>query len=222
MKPDSLKRPVPPPRSEHRQELEDSLLRRFDALVPQPVRRPAHRLRYLAPALVLVSLLTASRVPAEYGVEVGKRVTLVLPAGVRPPPGLGERLAEAMRSEGGRVLNVSVQARRSPEGPTSLVVDVWGDRLAEDEEVLARVRGLEGVEALSPRVERLEGRVRDNLLGKIGHRLFRVGASAEDREQARQRLIAQLRNQEGPDAQIEVELEPGEPGRVRVKVKRQQ
>jgi len=209
--------PVAPPRPAHRQELEEALLQRFEARASRQVPW----LRLAAPALVVISLLAASAVPAEYLVEVGKRITVVLPSGSSPPPHLGERLAGALHDERAQLLNVAVRIRRSPAGEATLVVEVWGDRLAEDEVVLQRLQAIDGLAQLTPRVEKLEGRVRDNLLDKVGHRLFRMGASPAERELARQKLIAELQAAEGPGAEVEVQLEEGDRGQVRVKVRKE-
>jgi len=78
---------------------------------------------------------------------------------------------------------------------------------------------------VSMEVTSLKGRVRDNLLGVVGHSLFRAGASPEEREQARQRLIEELRRQEGEGAEIDVDVDedPQHPKlRVRVRKKAQE
>jgi hypothetical protein len=61
--------------------------------------------------------------------------------------------------------------------------------------------------------------VRDNLLGVVGHSLFRAGASPEEREEARRRVIVELRRLEGDGADIDVDVEE-DARRMRVKVRK--
>ncbi|HEX8703268.1 MAG TPA: hypothetical protein VF815_30810, partial [Myxococcaceae bacterium] len=108
------------------------------------------------------------------------------------------------------------------EGATTLVVDVWGDRLAEDHSGLERLHAMPEFAGASAEVTSLNGQVRDNLLGLVGHSLFRKGASPEEREQARQRLVEELRRREGDGAQIDVDVESDpENQKLRVKVRKQ-
>jgi hypothetical protein len=153
---------------------------------------------------------------------VGKRIRLVLPAGAPPSPELGERVAHAFVSGSSHLVDVGVMLRRTPEGEATMVVDVWGDGLVQDTEGLERLHSVPELAGLSVEVTSLQGRVRDNLLGVVGHSLFRAGASPEEREQARQRVILELRRQEGEGAQIDVDVDsdPSHP-RMRVKVRKQ-
>jgi hypothetical protein len=203
----------------HRARLEGELLAAYDARhgarAPRPLRRWA---RYATAATFVLCLVTATQVPAEYKVEVGKRLELTLPAGVRPPENLGERIAETVRTGQARVVDVQVTVRGQPGGESVLRVDVWGDGLMTDAEAAARLRALPELAGREPVVQRLEGRVRDTLVGALGHRLFRAGASPEEREAARQRLIEELRHREGGEVDVQVD-DDGE--RVRVKVRKQ-
>ncbi len=213
----------PPLNPDHQARLEAQLLAAYDANVGHHARpvRPLW-LRYATAAGFLLCLVTATQVTAEYKVEVGKRIQLVLPAGRVPPPELGDRVARAFVSESSHLVNVGVILRRTPEGETTLVVDVWGDRLAQDDSGLERLRAMPEFAGLSVEVTSLSGRVRDNLLGLVGHSLFRAGASPEEREQARQRLIEELRRREGDGAEIDVDVEPDPHNqKLRVKVRKQ-
>jgi hypothetical protein len=210
----------PPVNEAHRARLEGELLAAYDARhgvrAPRPLRRWA---RYATAATFVLCLVTATQVPAEYKVEVGKRLELTLPAGVPPPEGLGERVAATVRSGRERVVDVQVRLRRHPGGETVLRVDVWGDGLVGDAEVLERLRTLPELRGQEPTVQRLEGRVRDNLMGALGHRLFRAGASPGEREAARQRLIEELRRIEGEGAEVDVQVDD-DGSRMRVKVRK--
>lgn len=214
----------PPMDSTHRERLEQRLLAAYDARVERRAERGRSPLwRYATAAVLLLCLVTTTQVSAEYKVEVGKRIRLVLPAGQQPPRELGQEVARAFVSGSSRLVDVGVIMRRTPEGATTLVVDVWGDRLVQDSEGLERLRAMPQLAGLSAEVTSLQGRVHDNLLGKWGHSLFRAGASPQEREQARQRLIEELRRQEGNGADVDVDID-SESGkqRVRVRVRKQE
>lgn len=213
---------TPPPENEvHRARLEGELLAAYDARHGTRAPRPLHRwARYATAATFVLCLVTATQVPAEYKVEVGKRVELTFPAGALPPRDFGERVAGTLRSGRERVVDVKVSVRRRPGGESLLRVDVWGDDFVPDAEVAARLRALPELQGREPAVQRLEGRVRDNLMGVLGHRFFRSGASPEEREAARIRLIEELRVREGGDAEVDVQVED-DGRRMRVKVRKQ-
>jgi hypothetical protein len=213
----------PPLDTAHQARLEEKLLAAYDARVGRPARHGrAPWLRYATAAGFLLCLVTATQVTAEYKVEVGKRIQLVLPADRVPPPELGDRVARAFVSESSRLVNVGVILRRDSEGATTLVVDVWGDQLAQDHSGLERLRAMPEFAGLSMEVTSLNGRVRDNLLGLVGHSLFRKGASPEELEQARQRLVEELRRREGDGAEINVDVESDPQNqKLRVKVRKQ-
>jgi hypothetical protein len=210
----------PPLDSAHQARLEEKLLTAYDTRVPRSTRTGRTPwLRYATAFGFLLCLVTATQVTAEYKVEVGKRIQLLLPAGRELPPELGEKVAQAFMSESSRLMNVSVILRRTPEGATRLVVDVWGDGLAQESRGLERLRAMPELAGVPMEVTSLDGPVRDNLLGLVGHSLFRKGASPEEREQARQRLIEELRRLEGEGARIDVE-EDAQGQKLRVKVRK--
>jgi hypothetical protein len=207
----------------HQARLERELLAAYDTRVERGaarVRSPWPR--YATAIVFLLCLVTATQVTAEYKVEVGKRIQVVLPAGALPPRDLGERLARAFVSGASHVVDIQVFLRRSPDGPATLVVDVWGDQLSQDAEGLERLRAVPELAGLPMEVTSLQGRVRDNLIGVVRHSLFRANASSEEREQARRRVIEELRRKEGADADIQVDVdEDGENPRMRIKVRKQ-
>jgi hypothetical protein len=213
---------APPVDPAHRARLEGELLAAYERrMVASPVR-PAARpvwVRYAPAFAVLLCLVTATRVPAGYKVEVGKRITLVLAPGTPLPERLGGEVAEALRAPGARVMDVRVRQLRHGGAPDVLRVDVWGDALADDAEAEARLRALPGLAGVQVQLERLEGRVHDNLLGALRHRLFRSDASPAERAEARVRLIEELRRVEGNDVNVEVDVDEG--GRTRVRLKKQ-
>ncbi|WPB79178.1 hypothetical protein KYC5002_08460 [Archangium violaceum] len=219
----SLRGHEPKPDPEHRARLEQELLAAYDTRVERRARRVRSPLwRYATAVVLLLGLVSATQVSAEYKIEVGKRIRVVLPAGREVPPGLGDRVARAFVSGSSRLVDVGVMLRRSPEGPATLVVDVWGDRLAQGGEGMERLRAIPEFAGLPVEVTNLEGRVRDNLLGLMGHSLFRAGASPEEHEVVRQRVIEELRRGEGEGAKIDVDVEEDPAGsRMRVRVRKQ-
>ena len=216
--------PPPPMDPAHRARLEGALLTAFDRGSAPGARRPSRAwMRYATAAACVLCLVTATQVPAGYAVEVGRRVSVVLPEGQPLPERLEYQVSGALRTREAKVVDVSVRRRVVKEGggPQAVRVDVWGHGLAPDAEALARLRALPGLGGAQVRLERLEGRVHDTLLGALRHQLFRADATPEAREAARQRLIQELRRVEGPDAEVDVVVDE-ETGkqRIRVKVKR--
>ncbi|MCY1081388.1 hypothetical protein [Archangium lansingense] len=213
----------PPANPEHRERIEQELLAAYDTRVERHARRVRSPMwRYATAAGLLLGLVSATQVSAEYKLEVGKRIQLVLPAGREVPPGLGDRVARAFVSESSRLVDVGVMMRRTPDGAATLVVDVWGDRLTQGSDGMERLRAVPELAGLPMEVTNLEGRVRDNLLGLVRYRLFRAGASPEEREVVRQRVIEELRRQEGEEAQIDVHVEEdSQKQRMRVRVRKQ-
>lgn len=218
----ALRGQEPPANPEHQARLERELLAAYDARVKPPVRRMrAPWLRYATAAGFLLCLVTATQVTAEYKVEVGKRIRLMLPADPLPPRDLGEKVAQAFLSASSHVVDVQVMLRRTPEGAASLTVDVWGDQLAQDGEGLQRLHSMPELAGITVEVTSLKGRVRDSLLKVLSHSLFRAGATPEEREQARQRLIEELKRQEGEGAAIDVDVNEDPQNRqLRVRVRK--
>ena len=216
--------PAPDAGSAHRERLEGELLVAFDRTVGARARPPSRAwMRYATAAACLLCLVTATQVPAGYKVEVGKRVSLALPAGDFTPERLVEEVTGALRTPQTKVVDVQVQRRLAEveRGPQVLRVDVWGDGLAPDAEALARLRALPVLQGVGVQLAPLEGRVPDTLLGAVSRRLFRSATTPEAREAARQRLIEQLQRVEGPGADVEVDVEgAGGKHRIRVKVKK--
>ena len=90
--------------------LVQELLAAYDARTErQARRRGAPWLRFAATACLLLCLVSATQVTAEYKVEVGKRLRLVLPAGHVPPRELGDTLARAFTSDSTDPVDVRVQ-----------------------------------------------------------------------------------------------------------------
>jgi hypothetical protein len=206
--------------AEHRARLEGELMAAYARRTPSPpprTVRPAW-VRYAPAMAILLCLVTATRVPAGYKIEVGKRISIVLAPDAAAPQRIGPVVAEALQAPDARVTNIQVRRIRRPAAPDLLRVDVWGDALLGDAEALRRLRALPALQGAQVQLERLEGRVPDTLLGALKYGLFRAGASPEEREQARQRLIAELRRVEGGEADVQVDVD--EAGRTRATVKK--
>jgi hypothetical protein len=208
---------------EHQARLEQELLAAYDARVKHRIRRARSPWwRYATAAGFLLCLVTATQVTAEYKVEVGKRIQLMLPADQKPSRELGEKVAREFLSASSHLVDVQVMLRRTPDGAATLRVDVWGDQLVQDDEGLERLHALPELAGISVEVTSLKGRVRDSLLAVAGHSLFRAGASPEELEQARQRLILELRRQEGEGAAIDVDINEDPQNRqLRIRVRKQ-
>ncbi len=213
----------PPAHPEHQARLEQELLAAYDARVQRTARRARSPWwRYATAAGFLLCLVTATQVTAEYKVEVGKRIRLMLPADQLPSRELGHKVAQAFVSTSSHLVDVKIMIHRTPEGTTTLMVDVWGDQLAQDGEGLERIQALPELAGSSVEVTSLKGRVRDSLLRVVGHSLFRAGASPEEREQARQRLIQELMRQEGEGAAVDVDINEDPQNRqLRIRVRKQ-
>ncbi|HVG59206.1 MAG TPA: hypothetical protein VNA24_11670 [Hyalangium sp.] len=213
----------PPANPEHQARLEEELLAAYDARARHRVTRARSPWwRYATAAGFLLCLVTATQVTAEYKVEVGKRIRMILRTDQRPPHELGQKVAQAFLSASSHLVDVQVILRRTPDGTAMLMVDVWGDQLVQDEEGLERLLALPELAGISVEVTSLKGRVRDNLLGVVRHSLFRAGASPEEREQARQRLIQDLQRQEGEGAVIDVDVNEDPQNRqLRIRVRKQ-
>lgn len=206
----------------HRARLERELLAAWDARprgAPPPVR--THWVRFATAAVFLVALVSATAVPAQYRVELGRRVTVVLPRGAAlPPPSLGERIAGLFVDPQAREREVGLKLLRQPGQGPQVVVDLWCDRVVKDEAAaLAAVRALPGLAGAEVTLETLEGEVRDNVMGLLGHRLLRRGGSPEEREAARAQLIELLRQREGAEVDVQVDRVGGQE-RMRVKVRK--
>src|SRR5690242_18050883 len=80
----------PPADPEHQARLEHDLLAAYDARVQRRIMRARSPWwRYATAVGFLLCLVTATQVTAEYKVEVGKRIRLILQTDQRPSPELG-------------------------------------------------------------------------------------------------------------------------------------
>jgi hypothetical protein len=214
--------PQPPaPRPEHAPALEAELLRRFDAR-PLPVRRwlHSHPVRRLAfGSVLLVGLAAASQAPVEGSVPVGYRFLVALPPGGELPP--RDALARALRgdevtSAGDHQVQVEMRVLRSEDQQLSIQADVWSE--ASPAEVESRLRALPELASATFTTTALEGQVHQTLAQLLGQELFDLPSDPATIEAARQKLQAKL-SADGRDAQVDLQVDEGAPGKKRVMVK---
>jgi hypothetical protein len=178
------------------------------------------RERALRPAffiLLLALIALPMRVPAEYFVEVGKRITFQVDGS--DVDSAVPRLFPDLGNNG----EIAVQVRRLPD-KTIVRVDVWGTHLPSDHEIRDRVRRV-FPKVVSPEIEvaSLEGLVRNDLMHKLAWELFRAGTSPTEIASARERLIEELRRIEGPDADVQLDTEEHDSNkRIRIQVRKYQ
>jgi hypothetical protein len=188
-----------------KERLEEQLLAAYDAKYPLPRARPRWR-RYALAAAGVAFMLTISRAPASYQVEVGKQVEILLPEDAELPT-LAESLPARLRAAGLRLDSVRVRMSRKTGAPPRLTLDAWGTGL--DGDALVRsLRAEPGLSAARFMVTSLSGPIRDTLAGKVRHKLFPASASPEERERARQALILEIQQREGEDAKVDVQVGP--------------
>jgi hypothetical protein len=170
---------------------------------------------------VLIALLAASQVPANYRLAVGKRISVEF-LGKSPPEESAQALIQALglRADDRRSLTLQLRARSG--GASILNADAWSDRLPPDEIIVARLQALPEFSGAKISVTELQGEIHGSLVGLVRHLLLNPAGTAEAHERAREALIQELRELEGPDANVEVQLE-NEEGRhyIRVRVELQ-
>ena len=204
--------PPPPPNPA----LEQAMVERFQALQPRPARgrRPPLLRRIAIAASVLVVLGAASRAPAEYAVELGRRIELNLPPGARPP---GREVLEGAVGPGHRrAIRVRVGAAAES---THVEIDLFGDRLPSVGELDARLRSaFPNLPASAITVLPIDGRVHDSLGGALRWEVLRLGGSPHALARARERLIERVESEAGPGAHVEVRIRDRE-GNSRVEIR---
>jgi hypothetical protein len=205
----------------HRERLEKKLLAAFDAQFVGPSLPRVRWRRHATAVVVLVALLAASQVPANYRLAVGKRISVEF-SGKSPPKESAQALIQALglRADDRRSLTLQLRARSG--GSSILNADAWSDRLPPDEAIVARLQALPEFSDAKISVTELQGEIHGSLGGLVRHLLLNPAGTAEARERAREALIQELRELEGPDANVDVQLE-NEDGRhyIRVRVELQ-
>lgn len=201
---------VPAPKG--REALEQRLLEAFDQRTSRA--RPArwHVRRWVAVASLGFGALALSA-PTQLRLEVGKEIDLTFPPG-GDGEGVPDSVAALARSAGAQVLDVWASARRTPSG-TTLVLRVWGDRLPSDADLHALLR--QRWPDAAAQVHGVDAALRTTVARRLGAGLHALPATAEERQRAREELIAQLRR-EHPNAEIDVHDSGDGRREVRVRV----
>jgi hypothetical protein len=197
-----------------RRKLEGELVTAFERRHPaRPSRSPILRGAALTVAIVALAGAT-SRVPADLSLQVGERIEVTLSPGEPIPT--AQPIAEAV-GEGGR-REIEVRVRRDASGQGMLSVDVWGDALPDPATLGQRLRALTAFHDARISVLPIEGHLHETLGAKLGYELLRFSPSRDAQARARQQLIDAIREREGRDAAVEVNV-IDEGGRRRVEVR---
>jgi hypothetical protein len=220
-----LAREVPPAATEGGGALESRLVGRLPAPRRGLLRRwlSAHRLAVAAVAVVLC-VIGACRLPAEYAVDVGERVAILLDPSRRAavdPAEIARHVEETWPIER---LQVAVAVEQQNDGPPTTRVElaavgdvtadeIWAD-LVETFPALAGAR-------MEP--EDLEVLVHGTLGGRLSHELLDLVIDEEGAEVARQQILDQLAAS-GLDGEADVSVTDHPDGRreVRVEVRAEQ
>ncbi len=192
----------------HRDALEPSVLAAFARRAPTPQRHPWLRLAF-AGLVTAGAGVVACQLPVEYQRPLGRTIAIVLPEGrladVQP-----ERIAAFVESshpiEG---LMLRVEAQRDDvhtPGVVRIVMDVVGPDVDVDaiwDDLVDEYPALEGGRVEG---EALEGVVHGTWGGRLGSRLFDLDLDAGDIEDARARLLVDLRSR-GIEGKAEIDIE---------------
>ncbi|MBS2024099.1 MAG: hypothetical protein JST92_16980 [Deltaproteobacteria bacterium] len=168
----------------------------------------------LAVAFVFVlGLGAASRAPADYAVEVGRRIEIsaAKPAKDWPSPMELQPVLQQL----GHTHEVQFKAMRSPDG-VKYSIEMWGQSIAADavEQLRSAFPALrEATITETP----IEATAKGHLSDKIGLKLFNVKSDPAAIEQAKKELLEQLRAR-GEDGKVDIQVEDGDNGKRQVRV----
>lgn len=159
-------RAIPAPRAHHREALRADLVARFRMRPPSPVRRRATRWRPVVLVAVVAVLLAMLQAPVSCTLTVGQRI-VIQPA----PAEFNLPLARDLRAQLS-ALDPGVDARlfayHDPAGGTAVVIDLFGERRAD--EVVARLLAAHPrLEPAAVKVVPLSGRACATLVDLLGH-----------------------------------------------------
>jgi hypothetical protein len=207
----------------HRDSLEPAILETFARrkVTPRAPRRPWLQLA-LAGLVAAGAGVVACQLPAEYERPLGQRIGIILPASkfeqVDP-----ERMAafvEANHPIEGLMMRVEAERHGEEPGVVRFVMDVVGPDVDVDaiwDDLVDEYPVLEGGRVEG---EVMEGIVHGTLGGRIGSDLFDLRIDEGDIDEARARLLEDLRARGIEGAEIEIEEEQTPEGvRRRVEVR---
>lgn len=194
---------------------EDVVLAHYDRQFPKETRSMKKIVRRVAFGTAAVAGLgiLACGAPAEVDVQ-GTWLSVTLPAGTEAP----DREALARVLDARNAADVAVRMQRTPDG-TTLEISVWGGEPPQESLREALVRELPMLADATFREAPIDTTVRVSLAEKIGHEWLETDLAAGSVEEAKQRIIDEIRAREGTDARIDVQIEEGPNGRREVNVK---
>ena len=189
-----------PPSPDKRDALERRLLARFDQLHPQQEVPVFQKKRLLFALALLLGVSVALGSPAQYAVEVGKKITIH----EAWPAGQGPELAALISELRGWGQKLQVEMRLQGSGASrDLEVTVFGENIPADIEQRLRAR-FPGLKDARIDVASVEGRVQSSLAGLLRAKLLQAGDDPEKIEAARREVQAELQRQY-PGASVDVQ-----------------
>lgn len=211
--------PTAEPSPGHRARLEEDLLARFGELHPKSRKERSMGAFILWRAAVVAGVLAAaggaSRAPADYQAEIGKRVTVLSD---RPLPPDQLRSAVQAVEAGGSAQEVRVRATKAGDGPFRTTIDLYGQTADMGDIPAIMRRAVPALSALPITVEPIERTVQGELGDKVKHL---VGMDRLPPEELARLIEAELRDAD-PNAKVEVKVEQdGNRREVRVEVKKE-
>lgn len=210
-------------RPEHKAALEQKLLEDFEKRHPleenYKMKKFGMRKALVVAAAVMLLGIAACAAPAEFEVDVGKRISIELPEGA-PPPANPEAIVNAVQ-EKEKTAQVEVRLQMK-NGQGVLQIEMWGHGLSK-EPVADKIRAA-APELVKAQIheEMLEAKVRGTLGEKLGHDLLDLDVVDEnDVEVAKEQILKQLAEQ-GVTGKVDVDVQNDGPGKRRVKVRVEQ
>jgi hypothetical protein len=214
-----LSRDIPLPDPATRRALEDRLVARLPAPAPRGFLS-AHRFA-LAGLAAAIAVVGACRLPADYPLDVGERVAIVLDdeRAAEIDPQLIARHVETTWPIERLEVAVAVEEDDAGHRATRIQLDAVGDVTADEmwEDLVETFPVLDGAR-MEP--EDLEVMVHGTVGGRLSHEVLDVVIDVESAEQARADILEQLAAQglEG-DADVSVTDHPDGRREVRIEVR---
>jgi hypothetical protein len=199
----------------HREALLGALLASYQERYPGPEssrrrEKMTRALKFaLAGAAAALLAVGACQVPVEYDMEIGQRLSFMLPGDTphEAIDGIAEDLQGAL--PGVRVPDIMVLKRRGPAGDfLSVTLDLWGEKIDPDAAAAALAKRFPALAEVPYTSEEIEGPVRGTLGGKLGRELLHIAMDTPDIEAARQAVIDRLKAQGVAEPEVEITDEP--------------
>jgi hypothetical protein len=163
----------------------------------------------LASTALLVLGIAACTIPTEYQAEVGKNVSIHVPAGAGDLPAVGKMVA--FLESTGLADEVSVSISEQSDGSADIWVMAWGQKISRDD-LINRMREEYPVLGQSLfEIHELEGTVRGTYAEKLGHQVLEIEVNADTVEEIREEILQQLAEQGFVgDADVQIQIEGDE------------